>query len=256
MTRIITIANQKGGVGKTTTTVNIAAALAQIGKKTLVIDLDPQGNATTALGIEHHEGTPGVYDVLMGEKALHEVLEPCADVPGLWGAPATIDLAGAEIELVSQVAREYRLSKAITALSERENFDYILLDCPPSLGLLTLNGLVAAKEVLLPIQCEYYALEGLSQLLKSVAMVTEHLNPDLVVTAIILTMYDGRTRLASQVADEVRTHFGTQVLETVIPRSVRVSEAPSYGQTVLTYDPTSSGAIAYREAAAQLDALQ
>ena len=256
MTRIITIANQKGGVGKTTTTVNIAAALAQIGKRCLVVDLDPQGNATTALGIEHREGTPGVYDVLMGEKTLAEVIVECPDIPGLWGAPATIDLAGAEIELVSQVAREYRLKKAIEALQVSETFDYIILDCPPSLGLLTLNGLVAAQEVLLPIQCEYYALEGLSQLLKSVGMVTEHLNPNLAVSAIILTMYDGRTRLASQVADEVRSHFGATVLETVIPRSVRVSEAPSYGQTVLTYDPTSSGAIAYREAALQLDSLQ
>ncbi len=255
MTRIITIANQKGGVGKTTTTVNIAAALAQIGKKCLVIDLDPQGNATTALGIEHREGTPGVYEVLMGDRTLQEVIVECPDISGLWGAPATIDLAGAEIELVSQVAREFRLSKALEQLLAREKFDYVILDCPPSLGLLTLNGLVAAREVLLPIQCEYYALEGLSQLLKSVGMVTEHLNPSLSVSAIILTMYDGRTRLASQVADEVRSHFGATVLETVIPRSVRVSEAPSYGQTVLTYDPTSSGAIAYREAAEQLDTL-
>lgn len=255
MTRIITIANQKGGVGKTTTTVNIAAALAQLGKKCLVIDLDPQGNATTALGIEHREGTPGVYDVLMGEKTLAEVIVECPDIPGLWGAPATIDLAGAEIELVAQVAREYRLARAIEALLATDSFDYVFLDCPPSLGLLTLNGLVAAREVLLPIQCEYYALEGLSQLLKSVGMVTEHLNPQLTVSAIILTMYDGRTRLASQVADEVRSHFGATVLETVIPRSVRVSEAPSYGQTVVTYDPTSSGAVAYREAAQQLDSL-
>lgn len=255
VTRIITIANQKGGVGKTTTTVNIAAALAQLGKKCLVIDLDPQGNATTALGIEHREGTPGVYDVLMGEKTLAEVIVECPDIPGLWGAPATIDLAGAEIELVAQVAREYRLARAIEALLATDSFDYVFLDCPPSLGLLTLNGLVAAREVLLPIQCEYYALEGLSQLLKSVGMVTEHLNPQLTVSAIILTMYDGRTRLASQVADEVRSHFGATVLETVIPRSVRVSEAPSYGQTVVTYDPTSSGAVAYREAAQQLDSL-
>ena len=194
MTRIITRANQKGGVGKTTTTVNIAAALAQLGKKCLVIDLDPQGNATTALGIEHREGTPGVYDVLMGEKTLAEVIVECPDIPGLWGAPATIDLAGAEIELVAQVAREYRLARAIEALLATDSFDYVFLDCPPSLGLLTLNGLVAAREVLLPIQCEYYALEGLSQLLKSVGMVTEHLNPQLTVSAIILTMYDGRTR--------------------------------------------------------------
>lgn len=255
MTRIITIANQKGGVGKTTTTVNIAAALSQMGRKVVLIDLDPQGNATTALNIEHREGTPGVYDVLLGEKTLTEVIVECPDVPGLWGAPATIDLAGAEIELVSQVAREYRLHKAITSLLEHQKFDYVLLDCPPSLGLLTLNALVAAKEVLLPIQCEYYALEGLSQLLKTVTMVTTHLNPDLVVTAIILTMYDGRTRLASQVAEEVRSHFGERVLDTVIPRSVRVSEAPSYGQSVITYDPTSTGALAYREAAEQLDKI-
>jgi chromosome partitioning protein len=180
------------------------------------------------------------------------VIQECPDIPGLWAAPATIDLAGAEIELVAQVAREYRLRRAIDTLLAGQSFDYVFLDCPPSLGLLTLNGLVAAREVLLPIQCEYYALEGLSQLLRTVDMVRTHLNPDLAVSAILLTMYDGRTRLASQVADEVRTHFGEQVLATVIPRSVRVSEAPSYGQTVVTYDPTSSGALAYREAAAQV----
>ena len=252
MTRIITVANQKGGVGKTTSTVNIAAAIAQAGHRVLVIDMDPQGNASTALGVEHREGTPSVYEVLGGELTLADVLQECPDIRGLWAAPATIDLAGAEIELVAQVAREYRLRRAIDALLTTKQFDYVFLDCPPSLGLLTLNGLVAAREVLLPIQCEYYALEGLSQLLRTVDMVRTHLNPDLAVSAILLTMYDGRTRLASQVADEVRTHFGAQVLATVIPRSVRVSEAPSYGQTVVTYDPTSSGAIAYREAAAQV----
>lgn len=258
MTRVITVANQKGGVGKTTSTVNIAAAVAQAGHQVLVIDLDPQGNASTALGVAHHEGTPSIYEVLTGESVLRDVIQPCPDVPGLSAVPATIDLAGAEIELVSQVAREYRLSRAVEAYLASyatENvaeLDYVFLDCPPSLGLLTLNGLVAAREVLLPIQCEYYALEGLSQLLRTVDMVRTHLNPTLAVGAILLTMYDGRTRLASQVADEVRTHFGAQVLDTVIPRSVRVSEAPSYGQTVLTYDPTSSGALAYREAAVQL----
>lgn len=255
MSRIITIANQKGGVGKTTTTVNIAAAMAQAGKTVLVIDMDPQGNATTALGIDHTEGTPGIYDALMGESSLADVINPCPDIDGLFGIAATIDLAGAEVELVSIPNREHRLRQEIDTLLITHDFDYIFLDCPPSLGLLTLNGLVAAREVLLPIQCEYYALEGLSQLLKTVDMIKAHLNPDLEVTAIILTMYDGRTRLASQVADEVRSHFGARVLDTIIPRNVRVSEAPSYGQTVLTYDPTSSGAISYREAAAQLDTI-
>ncbi len=260
MTRVITVANQKGGVGKTTSTVNIAAAIAQAGHSVLVIDLDPQGNASTALGIPHHEGTPSIYEVLTGELTLLDVIQPCPDLPQLLAVPATIDLAGAEIELVSLVAREYRLNRAVTTyLTAAEAADrapeFIFLDCPPSLGLLTLNGLVAAREVLLPIQCEYYALEGLSQLLRTVEMVRTHLNPDLIVSAILLTMYDGRTRLASQVADEVRTHFGAQVLDTVIPRSVRVSEAPSYGQTIITYDPTSSGAIAYREAATQVVAM-
>ncbi len=255
VTRVITVANQKGGVGKTTTTVNIAAAAAQAGASVAVIDLDPQGNASTALGAEHREGTPSVYDVLIGDRALADVLQQCPDVPGLWTAPATIDLAGAEIELVAQVAREYRLARAVATMTEQRAFDLVFLDCPPSLGLLTLNGLVAADEVLLPIQCEYYALEGLSQLLRTVEMVRTHLNPTLRVGAILLTMYDGRTRLASQVAQEVRSHFGAQVLDTVIPRSVRVSEAPSYAQTVLTYDPSSPGAIAYREAAAEVVAL-
>ena len=254
MTRLITVANQKGGVGKTTSTVNLAAAAAMQGAQVLVIDLDPQGNASTALGVDHREGVPSIYEVLSGDLALAEVLQQCPDIPGLLVAPATIDLAGAEIELVSQVAREYRLARAIQRYLDESDidFDLVFLDCPPSLGLLTLNGLVAAREVLLPIQCEYYALEGLSQLLRTIDMVRTHLNPELRVGAILLTMYDGRTRLASQVADEVRTHFGAQVLQTVIPRSVRVSEAPSYGQTVITYDPQSPGSLAYREAAVQL----
>ena len=256
--RILVVTNQKGGVGKTTTTVNIAAAVALAGYTVLVIDMDPQGNASTALGAVHHEGTPSIYDVLTGDLSIADVVQTCPEVPGLLAAPATIDLAGAEIEMVSQVAREYRLSRAVEAYLARyadehgRELDFVFLDCPPSLGLLTLNGLVAAREVLLPIQCEYYALEGLSQLLRTIDMVRVHLNPTLVVGAILLTMYDGRTRLASQVADEVRTHFGEQVLDTVIPRSVRVSEAPSYGQTVVTYDPTSPGALAYREAAMQV----
>ena len=260
MTRIIAVANQKGGVGKTTTTVNIAAALALSGKSVLVIDLDPQGNASTALGIEHAEGTPNVYDVLTGEHPFDTIVRECPDISGLSGAPATVDLTGAEIELVAGEGREYRLRRAIdgylaTLNARGATCDYVLIDCPPSLGLLTLNGLVAAREVLLPIQCEYYALEGLSQLLRTVDMVSSHLNPDLRVSAIVLTMYDGRTRLASQVVHEVRTHFGERVLDTVVPRSVRVSEAPSYGQTVLTYDANSPGSLAYREVAEQLDAI-
>ncbi len=260
MTRVIAVANQKGGVGKTTTTVNIAAALALSGKSVLLVDLDPQGNASTALGIEHAEGTPNVYNVLTGEQPFNTIVKECPDIPGLSGAPATIDLAGAEIELVAGDGREYRLRRAIdgylaTLDARGATCDYVLIDCPPSLGLLTLNGLVAAREVLLPIQCEYYALEGLSQLLRTVNMVSSHLNPDLLVSAIVLTMYDGRTRLASQVVHEVRTHFGERVLDTVVPRSVRVSEAPSYGQTVLTYDANSPGSLAYREVAEQLDAI-
>ena len=260
MTRIIAVANQKGGVGKTTTTVNIAAALALSGKSVLVVDLDPQGNASTALGIEHTEGTPNVYDVLTGERPFETIVLECPDIAGLSGAPATIDLAGAEIELVAGEGREYRLRRAVDGYLASLNArgaacDYVLIDCPPSLGLLTLNGLVAAREVLLPIQCEYYALEGLSQLLRTVDRVSSHLNPDLRVSAIVLTMYDGRTRLASQVVHEVRTHFGERVLDTVVPRSVRVSEAPSYGQTVLTYDANSPGSLAYREVADQLDSI-
>ena len=260
MTRIIAVANQKGGVGKTTTTVNIAAALALSGKSVLVVDLDPQGNASTALGIEHIEGTPNVYDVLTSERPFETIVLECPDIAGLSGAPATIDLAGAEIELVAGEGREYRLRRAVDGYLASLNArgaacDYVLIDCPPSLGLLTLNGLVAAREVLLPIQCEYYALEGLSQLLRTVDRVSSHLNPDLRVSAIVLTMYDGRTRLASQVVHEVRTHFGERVLDTVVPRSVRVSEAPSYGQTVLTYDANSPGSLAYREVAEQLDAI-
>ncbi len=260
MTRILTVANQKGGVGKTTTTVNVAAGLTLLGRRVLVVDLDPQGNASTALGIEHGEGTPDIYDVLTDSTPLSHIVQKCDEVPGLLGAPATIDLAGAEIELVSGEDREFRLRRAIDAYVAEQQaagspLDYVIIDCPPSLGLLTLNGLVAAREVLLPIQCEYYALEGLSQLLRTVDMVSAHLNPELRVGAIVLTMYDGRTRLASQVVHEVRTHFGATVLDTVVPRSVRVSEAPSHAQTVVTYYPTCSGAIAYREVAEQLDAI-
>ena len=249
--RVMTIANQKGGVGKTTTAVNLAASLAMHGSRVLVIDLDPQGNASTALDIDHHSGVPSVYDVLVEGQPLSSVVRPVAGYSHLYCAPAAIDLAGAEIELVPLVARESRLARAL-ATYDATDLDYIFIDCPPSLGLLTVNALVAAPEVLIPIQCEYYALEGLEQLLRTVELVRSHLNPALSVTTILLTMYDGRTRLASQVADEVRDHFGAVVLGSVIPRSVRVSEAPSYGQSVMTYDPGSSGAQAYLEAAREL----
>ena len=249
--RILTIANQKGGVGKTTTAVNLAASLAMHGSRVLVVDLDPQGNASTALDVEHRSGTQSIYNVLVDGLQLTEVIKPVQGFPQLHCAPATIDLAGAEIELVPLVAREARLSRAVTEY-DSSNLDYIFIDCPPSLGLLTVNALVAAPEVLIPIQCEYYALEGLEQLLRTVELVKNHLNPNLKVTTILLTMFDSRTRLASQVADEVRSHFGEMVLQSVIPRSVRVSEAPSYGQSVMTYDPGSSGALAYLEAAREM----
>jgi chromosome partitioning protein len=249
--RMITIANQKGGVGKTTSAVNLAASLALHGARVLVVDLDPQGNASTALDVEHRAGTASVYNVLVEDQPLASIVRAVADIPGLYCAPATIDLAGAEIELVPLVAREARLSRAF-ADYDASNLDYILIDCPPSLGLLTVNALVAVAEVLIPIQCEYYALEGLEQLLRTIDLVKSHLNRGLYVSTILLTMYDGRTRLASQVAEEVREHFGDVVLSTVIPRSVRVSEAPSYGQSVMTYDPGSSGAQAYLEAAKEV----
>jgi chromosome partitioning protein len=249
--RIMTVANQKGGVGKTTSAVNLAASLAMHGERVLVVDLDPQGNASTALDVDHHSGIGSVYNVLVEGEPLGSVVRQVAGFPELYCAPATIDLAGAEIELVPLVAREQRLARAVAQYDASE-LDYIFIDCPPSLGLLTVNALVAAPEVLIPIQCEYYALEGLEQLLRTVELVRSHLNPQLTVTTILLTMYDGRTRLASQVADEVRQHFGDVVLGSVIPRSVRVSEAPSYGQSVMTYDPGSTGAQAYMEAARQL----
>ena len=256
-TRIITVANQKGGVGKTTSTVNLAAALALQGLAVLVLDLDPQGNASTALTVDHRVDVPSVYDVLIEGRPFDEVVVAVPDIDGLWCAPATLDLAGAEIELVSMVAREHKLRRALgTYLEIHEErhgrLDYVLVDCPPSLGLLTLNALVCADEVLIPIQCEYYALEGLGQLTRTVGLVTAELNPGLEVSTILLTMFDARTRLAAQVADEVRSYFGDKVLPTAIPRSVRVSEAPSYGQTVLTYDPGSTGALSYLEAAREL----
>jgi len=257
-TRVITVANQKGGVGKTTTTVNLAAALAQSGLRVLVIDVDPQGNASTALGIDHHSDIAGTYEVLVEGLPISQVVQHCPDVRGLECCPATIDLAGAEIELVGMERREFLLRQAIADhLVERERsgeprLDYVLVDCPPSLGLITVNAFTAAGEVLIPIQCEYYALEGLSQLLRNIGLVQEHLNPALEVSTILLTMYDARTRLAAQVADEVRTHFPRTVLKTTIPRSVRISEAPSHGLTVMSYDPGSSGALSYLAAAREI----
>lgn len=253
-TRILTVSNQKGGVGKTTTAVNLAAALARQGARVLVIDLDPQGNASTALGVEHRSETPSVYDVIINDMAMDDVVQTSPEFGALFCVPATIHLAGAEIELVSLVAREQRLRRALDAYLARvaDPFDYVFIDCPPSLGLLTINAFVAAREVLIPIQCEYYALEGLSQLLKNIALIEKHLNPNLAVSTILLTMYDSRTNLANQVAKEVRDHFPKEVLNASIPRSVRVSEAPSYGQSVVSYDLNSAGSLSYLEAAAEI----
>lgn len=253
--RVITIANQKGGVGKTTTTVNLAAALALQGMRVLVVDLDPQGNASTALGIAHHSGIPSSYELLIGECSVKDAIQQSPHSERLFCIPATIDLAGAEIELVSMVAREGRLKSAIAEANlAGYDIDYVMIDCPPSLGLLTVNAMVAAKEVLIPIQCEYYALEGVGQLLRNIGLVQAHLNPELHVSTVVLTMYDGRTKLADQVAEEVRGHFGDAVLRSVIPRSVKVSEAPGYGMTVLDYDPGSRGAMSYLDAGREMAA--
>jgi chromosome partitioning protein len=253
-TRVFTVANQKGGVGKTTTTVNLAAALAKSGMRVLAIDLDPQGNASTGLGVEHRHDTVSVYDVIIGETPMEEVVQSSPEFPTLDCVPATIHLAGAEIELVSLVAREQRLRTALRAFLDaaEDPYDYVFIDCPPSIGLLTINAFVAATEVLIPIQCEYYALEGLSQLLRNIDLIEKHLNPHLAVSTILLTMFDGRTNLANQVANDVREHFPKQVLGSVIPRSVRISEAPSYQQSVITYDPSSPGSLSYLEAAAEI----
>jgi chromosome partitioning protein len=247
--RVVAIANQKGGVGKTTTAVNLGAALAELDFRVLIVDLDPQGNATTGLGLNPRDVNGSVYDVLLNDLALEDCVEPTS-VKNLFVAPATIDLAGAEIELVPQMSRELRLRRAIDSV--RDQYDLVLIDCPPSLGLLTLNGLAAADDIIVPIQCEYYALEGLGQLLRNVGLVQSNLNRALEVRGIVLTMYDGRTKLADQVEAEVREYFGPKVYRTVVPRTVRLSEAPSFGQPIIVFDSTSRGARAYRDLAKEV----
>lgn len=254
--RIITVANQKGGVGKTTTTVNLAAALSMGGLRVLVIDLDPQGNASTALGVEHLDNE-GIYEVLMGKTSMEAVVQKVAGFPALECISSNTSLAQAEIELVPMVAREFRLREAIEELvqlraTQNIAYDYIFIDCPPSLGLLTINALTAANEMLIPIQCEYYALEGLSQLLKTFELVKKRLNTELKLSTFVLTMFDSRTRLANDVADEIRKHYPNELINIPIPRAVRVSEAPGYNQTVMTYDASSPGAIAYMQIAREL----
>ena len=253
-TRIFTVVNQKGGVGKTTSAVNLAAALSISGARVLVIDLDPQGNASTALGIDHHADVTSTYDVLIGGEPLASAVATSPQSDRLHGVPSTIHLAGADLELAGMERREHRLREALDAFlaNHAEPPHYVFIDCPPALGLLTINAFTAATEVLLPIQCEYYALEGVSQLLDTIGRIKAHLNPKLELSTVLLTMFDGRTLLSRQVVDEVRAHFAEQTLESVIPRSVRVSEAPGYGQTVIAYDPNSPGALSYREAAAEI----
>jgi chromosome partitioning protein len=239
--RVIAIANQKGGVGKTTTAVNLGAALAELEYRVLIVDLDPQGNATTGLGLSHRNVEGSIYDVIMNDVPVEDCVEPTS-VKNLFVVPATIDLAGAEIELVPAFSRELKLKRALDAA--RSDYDFTLIDCPPSLGLLTVNGLAGADDVIVPIQCEYYALEGLGQLLRNVSLVKSNLNPTLDVRGIVLTMYDARTKLAEQVEEEVRNHFGSKVYRTVVPRTVRISEAPSFGQPVIVFDSSSRGALA------------
>ncbi len=251
-TRIITISNQKGGVGKTTTAVNLATALAQKGMRVLVIDLDPQGNASTALGVTHTAGTPSSYEVMVGEIDMAQAVVASSEHPNIQCLPATIDLAGAEIDLVNSVNRERILAEALSKYLVSHPQDYVFIDSPPSLGLLTVNALVAATEVMVPIQCEYYALEGVTQLISNIERIKSALNPSLVISSILLTMYDSRTKLSSDVASEVRNFFPKQTLKAVIPRSVRISEAPSFGQTAIKYDAKNSGSLAYQEAAIEL----
>ncbi|WP_338453413.1 AAA family ATPase [Niallia oryzisoli] len=249
MGKVIAIANQKGGVGKTTTSVNLGACLAYIGKRVLLIDIDPQGNATSGVGIEKADVEQCVYDVLVDDVETSQVIRPTA-VENLYSIPATIQLAGAEIELVPTISREVRLKRALEKVIKE--FDYILIDCPPSLGLLTLNALTAADSVLIPVQCEYYALEGLSQLLNTVRLVQKHLNHDLKVEGVLLTMLDARTNLGIQVIDEVKKYFQDKVYKTIIPRNVRLSEAPSHGEPIIIYDSKSRGAEVYLDLAKEV----
>ncbi len=251
MSKTICIANQKGGVGKTTTSVNLAASLTQLGRKVLLVDMDPQGNASSGLGLKRHESQDSnVYHVLIGEKTLADVLLP-TNYPSLFVASANPDLVGAEIELVDLPHREYRLKSAIASVSHK--FDYVLIDCPPSLGLLTLNALTAADSFLVPLQCEYYALEGLSQLLTTASIIKKNLNPNLQIEGILLTMFDTRNNLSHQVVTEIKTHFGDKVFSAIVPRNVRLSEAPSHGQSIIEYDPKSIGATKYLELAQEID---
>ena len=254
-TRIITIVNQKGGVGKTTSAVNLAAAMGLAGLNVLVIDLDPQGNASTAFGIDHYEDASGSFDVLLDGASIAEMVSPAQGFESLWVLPATLDLAGADIELITSVPeleRPFLLKVALTQFLTDHEMDYVFIDCPPSLGLLTINALAAVQEVLIPIQCEFYALEGVQQLLRTIEFVKERLNPELDVSTILLTMYNPSTNLSTSVVEEVRGYFGSKVLDTVIPRSTYVAEAPSFGQSVMTYDPGSTGAVAYLAAAREI----
>ncbi|MGG3448835.1 ParA family protein [Domibacillus aminovorans] len=249
MGKVIAIANQKGGVGKTTTSVNLGASLSSLEKKVLLLDIDPQGNATSGVGIEKDRVEQCIYDVLIDDVELADVIKPTT-AEGMYSVPATIALAGAEIELVSASSREKRLEKALEPL--RDSFDYILIDCPPSLGLLTINALTAADSVLIPVQCEYYALEGLNQLLNTVSLVQKHLNKDLYIEGVLLTMFDARTNLSIQVVEEVKKYFRDKVYQTIIPRNVRLSEAPSHGKPVMLYDARSRGAEVYLDFAKEV----